>query len=42
MALRHFLSINDLTASELRKVLQTAIKLKEVPRKQQLDLLPGA
>jgi ornithine carbamoyltransferase len=39
--LRHFLRMTDLTSPELRGVIMSAARLKHVPRRQQLNLLPG-
>lgn len=36
--IRHFLAINDLTASEIKKVLALAIKLKKNPKKWSRNL----
>eukprot|EP00041_Stephanoeca_diplocostata_P006056 m.74091 g.74091 ORF g.74091 m.74091 type:complete len:320 (+) comp16146_c0_seq1:142-1101(+) len=39
--IRHFRSVLDFTPAEMVSVLKTARRLKRVPRRAQLDLLPG-
>lgn len=40
-ALRHFRSISDFSAAEIRSVLQMGLRLKAIPRVEQADILRG-
>ena len=40
-AARHFLRIADLSSAELRGIVESAVRLKQVPRRAQLDMLKG-
>eukprot|EP00045_Choanoeca_perplexa_P002785 m.26726 g.26726 ORF g.26726 m.26726 type:complete len:314 (+) comp11703_c0_seq1:63-1004(+) len=39
--LRHFLRTTDVSSAELRGIIMAASRLKQVPRRQQLNLMPG-